>query len=61
MQSEKDICSCGKRHRMLFAPVKSYVFVTKYKKTSSPAVNVPENANLAPAVNVTHLISRHGV
>ena len=33
----------------------------KYKKTSSPAVNVTENANLAPAVNVTHLISRYGV
>ena len=32
----------------------------KYKKTSSPAVNVTENANLAPAVNVTHLISRYG-
>ena len=25
----------------------------KYKKTSSPAVNVTQNANLAPAVNVT--------
>ena len=32
----------------------------KYKKTSSPAVNVTQNANLAPAVNVTHLISRYG-
>ena len=30
----------------------------KYKKTSSPAVNVTENANLAPAVNVPHMISQ---
>ena len=32
----------------------------RYKKTSSPAVNVTQNANLAPAVNVTHSISRYG-